>query len=224
MYYGVEPQIASSQTGYKWSFASKTSKADSDALKAARAAVGAATYNRSPSDYMPVAGGSGRVQGPTLPSQSDLTLAREDVDVRLHTDRYLKRKRNKKEEKERVEDMVGPKEVGRDGMLEKKRARREADRSFREKGDDGFEADESTLMGGGDSFRERCVTIADARRPMLIWYRLAKRDAARKRVEEKKFGPREEREAATRERADVIRQKDRATMDMFMQMAKEKFG
>ncbi|THG96331.1 hypothetical protein EW026_g5481 [Hermanssonia centrifuga] len=208
MYYGVEPQIASSQTGYKWSFASKTSKADSDALKAARAAVGAATYNRSPSDYMPVAGGSGRVQGPTLPSQSDLTLAREDVDVRLHTDRDLKRKRNKKEEKERVEDMVGPKEVGRDGMLEKKRARREADRSFREKGDDGFEADESTLMGGGDSFRER----------------LAKRDAARKRVEEKKFGPREEREAATRERADVIRQKDRATMDMFMQMAKEKFG
>ena len=38
-----------------------------------------------------------------------------------------------------------------------KRARREADRSFRDKGDDGFEADESTLLGGGDSFRDQYV-------------------------------------------------------------------
>lgn len=29
---------------------------------------------------------------------------------------------------------------------------------------------------------------------------------------------------AGRERAEELRQKDRATMDMFMQMAKEKFG
>jgi hypothetical protein len=56
--------------------------------------------------------------------------------------------------------MVGPKEVGREGMLEKKRARREGDRAFREKGDDGFvEADEKTLLGGGDSFRERYVVF-----------------------------------------------------------------
>jgi hypothetical protein len=53
--------------------------------------------------------------------------------------------------------MVGPKEVGKEGMLEKKRARREDDRAFREKGDDGFEADESTLLGGGDSFRDQYV-------------------------------------------------------------------
>ena len=53
---------------------------------------------------------------------------------------------------------------------------------------------------------------------------LARRDAARKRFEEKKFGAREEREAAARERVSAIRQKDKATMDMFMQMAKEKFG
>ena len=39
------------------------------------------------------------------------------------------------------------------GMLEKKRARREADRTFREKGDEGLEVDESTLMGGNDSFQ-----------------------------------------------------------------------
>ena len=34
----------------------------------------------------------------------------------------------------------------------------------------------------------------------------------------------ERRDAAARERVDAIRQKDKATMDMFMQMAKEKFG
>ena len=68
-------------------------------------------------------------------------------------DRVYKRKRDKLEAKERVEEMVGPREVGREGMLEKKRARRDADRSFREKGDEGLEVDESTLLGGGDSFR-----------------------------------------------------------------------
>jgi len=104
--------------------------------------------------------------------------------------------------------MVGPKEVGREGMLEKKRVQREGDRAFREKGDEGLELDESTLMGGGDSFKER----------------IARRDAARKRFEDKRNGPREDRMAVARERADAIREKDKATMDMFMQMAKSKFG
>jgi hypothetical protein len=60
-----------------------------------------------------------------LPSASDLTLGREmnaeqQLDIRAH-----KRKREKAEGKERVEDVVGPKEVRREGMLEKKRAKRE---------------------------------------------------------------------------------------------------
>ena len=43
-------------------------------------------------------------------------------------------------------------------------------------------------------------------------------------MEEKRMGAREERDTAARERAEAMRQKDKATMDMFMQMAKEKFG
>ncbi|KAI0347903.1 hypothetical protein BDW22DRAFT_1341155 [Trametopsis cervina] len=206
LYYGVEPQAASSQTGYKWSFASKASRADAEAVRAARAEVGAATYARS--NVGPSASGSGRLQGPTLPSQSDLIMAREDAESSHLSERDRKRKRDKLDAKDKLEEMVGPKEVGREGMLEKKRARREADRSFREKGDDGFEADDSTLMGGGDSFQER----------------IARRDAARKRMDEKKFGAKDDRDATARNRADAIRQKDKATMDMFMQMAKEKFG
>ncbi|EKM61797.1 uncharacterized protein PHACADRAFT_24938 [Phanerochaete carnosa HHB-10118-sp] len=209
LYYGVEAQSASSQTGYKWSFASKTSKADIDALRATREEISAATYKRSLADHASSpAGGSSRIQGPTLPGQADLTLAREDVESLRATERELDRKRKRKVEKERIEDVVGPKEVGREGMLEKKRARREADRAFKEKGDDGFEADESTLMGGGDGFQER----------------IRQRDAARQRKEEQRHGARDEREAATRQRADAIRQKEKETMDMFMQLAKEKFG
>lgn len=49
--------------------------------------------------------------------------------------------------------MVGPKPVGREAQLEKKRVKRENDKEFRERGDDGLEMDESTLLGGGDSFQ-----------------------------------------------------------------------
>ena len=66
------------------------------------------------------------------------------------------RKRGRQEEKDRIEDMHGPKEQGREGMLEKKKARREADRSAKDAKDDAFgDYDESTLMGGGDSFQAR---------------------------------------------------------------------
>jgi len=86
---------------------------------------------------------------------SDLDLARETAAEMHDAERKNDRKRARVEALERVEDTV----VGRDGMLEKKRTRREADRSFRDRGDDGFEADERTLLGGGDSFKEHCVGL-----------------------------------------------------------------
>lgn len=158
LYSGVDAQSASSQTAYRWSFASKTSKADSDAVRAARNEVDSATWNRASGSRASEAGPR-RLQGPTLPSQSDLTLAREAAEEDRRADRDHKRKKDRREAKERVEDMVGPKEVGKEGMLEKKRAKREADRSFREKGEDGLEADESTLMGGGGSFQDAYVSL-----------------------------------------------------------------
>jgi len=91
-------------------------------------------------------------------------------------------------------------------MQENKKARRENDRAFREK-DTEPDIDADTLMGG-DSFQAR----------------LAQRDAARKRFDEKRGGDREAREAATRERTSAIREKEKATMDMFKALAKERFG
>jgi hypothetical protein len=99
-------------------------------------------------------------------------MAREETEDLEREERAYKRKRDKMEAKERVEDMVGPKEVGREGMLEKKRAKREADRNFREKGDEGLEADEGTLMGGGDSFQAQlsCFPFFEALARLFIGF------------------------------------------------------
>ena len=138
-------------TGYKWNFASKTSKADSDAIRAVREEAQSSRLKGTSSSS-----NSKRVLGPTLPSRTDRVLAEEEAEERRAAELQRKRKRERAEDKDRLEDMVGPKEIGKAGMLEKKRAKRENDRAFKEKADDGFlEADDKTLMGGGDSFKER---------------------------------------------------------------------
>jgi hypothetical protein len=172
-YRGIQPGTltATANTSYKWSFASNGNRADNEALRNAREQVGAATYGRSvrDDDYEDDEGpipssssrpsGPSRLQGPTLPSAADLTMAAE-LDKEQEAElRAYKRKREKLEAKERVEDMVGPKPVGREAMLEKKRARRENDKAFREKGDEGLEVDEDTLLGGGDSFQAQLVVM-----------------------------------------------------------------
>ena len=149
---------ATTNTAYKWSFASNKTRADDDALRNAREAVGAATYGQDPIPSVSHGEGSssrpaGRIQGPAMPPGFDLTLAREQAAEHRDEERTYKRKRDKLETRERVEEMVGPKPVGREGMLEKKKLKRENDRDFREKGDEGLEIDEKTLMGGDDSFR-----------------------------------------------------------------------
>ncbi|KAF9550588.1 hypothetical protein CPC08DRAFT_647865 [Agrocybe pediades] len=223
-YDGIDPGSipATTNTSYKWSFASK-SRADEDALRAARAEVGAATYGKSSKSSSshrnrydeddegrssrPSGSGSGSaggrraMQGPAMPSAADLTLARELTREQRDEERAYQRKRDKLEAKERIEEMVGPKPVGREGMLEKKRAQRENDRAFREKGDEGLEVDESTLLGGGDSFKDQ----------------IARRDNFRKRKDE-------ERMNSMRERTSAFREKEKATMDMFQQLAKQRFG
>ncbi|KAL5519346.1 hypothetical protein ACEPAH_1029 [Sanghuangporus vaninii] len=212
-------QPAAAQTGHRWSFTEKSTRSDKAAIDAARRAVEAATSNKDPEDTDTIAnvpttshgsrGGSSRMIGPTLPSASDRILLHEAQEEAQSTERNYERRRAKQEDKNRIEEIVGPKEQGREGMLEKKKMRREADRAARDAKDDTLgEYDDSTLMGGGDSFQAR----------------IAQRDAARRRFEEKRVTGREEKEAAFRERQEAIRSKDRATMEMFKQMARERFG
>lgn len=151
-------QSATSQTGYKWAFASKRTKADNNALQAARAEVGAATYGVGDEPSTTASSGK-RVQGPALPPLGDRILAQEAAEEMAAAEREYQRKREKVEARERLEDMVGPREVGRERMLEKKRERREGDRAFRERGDEGLEVDEGMLLGGGDSFKAQWVQL-----------------------------------------------------------------
>lgn len=207
-------------TGYKWNFASKTSRADSDAIRAVREEVKREGTSSSSSSKP-------RVLGPSLPSHADRVLAEEEADERRGAELQRKRKRERAEDKDRLEDMVGPKEIGKAGMLEKKRVKRENDKAFREKGDDGMEADEKTLMGGGDSFRDRCGfpdTYVDPFPKLITCPRIAQRDANRLKWQEKKATERGDKTTEIQERQKAIREKDRATMDAFAKMARERFG
>lgn len=168
LYAGIDPTAlpAQSQTAYKWSFASSRSKAERQALEATRSEISALTNNNNnnsgASTSTRIQGPSlpGRSIGPTLPSSSDLTLARELQEEAAWEEKSLKRKRDKREAKERDEDANGPREVGRERLMEKKREKREGDKAFREAREDaGLELDEGTLMGGGDSFQDRCVFV-----------------------------------------------------------------
>lgn len=155
LYDGVDP-TAVKQTAYKWKFVDREGgKSDREAMQRVRSVVAEETYGPA------VAGSSsssssGRILGPTLPTAADLQMAREDSQELAASERVAGRKRARAEERDRVEDMVGPREVGREAVLEKKRARREADKSFRDAKDDDADLDADALMTG-DSFQAACV-------------------------------------------------------------------
>ncbi|KAB5592774.1 hypothetical protein CTheo_3758 [Ceratobasidium theobromae] len=207
---------AASQTSYRWSFATN-SKVSAAELKAAREAVSQATYDR---DAPPTADTapkrtqgpplpSGRTHGPALPSASDRTLEREAAAEAAQRDRRAANKRTR----ERLEDEdggIGPKAVGREGMMEKKRARREEDRAMsNRKEDGGLEMSEDVLMGSGssDSFQAA----------------IARRDAAKARWAEKKAAA-NGGSGAPNERLQAMRAREAETMAMFQNMVKERYG
>ncbi|CAE6506203.1 unnamed protein product [Rhizoctonia solani] len=212
---------ASSQTSYRWSFADNGLKVNAADLRAAREAVSQATYDL---DAPPVPSTAskrtqgpslppGRTMGPSLPSASDLTLQQEEAVEAARGERRAANKRAR----ERLEDEdggVGPKAVGREGMMEKKRARREEDRDMRNRKEDGgLEMSEDVLMGAGssDSFKAA----------------IARRDAARARWAEKKATPgggSGSGNGPSNERLEAMKTREAETMAMFRNMAKERFG
>lgn len=147
---------SSATTSYKWSFTSNLQVSSKD-LRLAREGVSEAT-RRS------IASASGDpsnrpVQGPSLPGPSGPSSDRQydqELDAeRLDRERRASRKRAREDENERIEDVIGPKSVGREGALEAKRARRENDRAFREREvEDDFGDD---FLIGSDSFKSRCI-------------------------------------------------------------------
>jgi len=161
------------QTGYKWAFVEREGgKADRDAMKRVRAAVAEDSYGPAPpagssssaprviGPAMPPTAASGRMQGPSWPNASDIQYSREEAAERDARDRQNSRKRARVEERDRIEDAVGPREVGREATLANKRARRDADRSFRDAKDDGGDDLDADALMTGDSFQAACVVFS----------------------------------------------------------------
>ncbi|RXK34880.1 hypothetical protein M231_07869 [Tremella mesenterica] len=140
--------------------------------------------------------------GPSLPSAADRQLALEQEQE--------SRKREKKVGRdklyERVIEVV-PKNGGREGKMEERRATNAANKEMREK-DVVPEIDEGVLLGENDSFAAalRARNIAESRRM------------------DKKAIALAERRAADEERLSERRSKEAATMNMFKAIARERFG
>lgn len=160
-----------------------------------------------------------RRTGPTMPKMDDLALrdelsreerARQGLDYR--DDIRYERRKERKQEKDRLEELVPRADAGsRERMLEKKRETTSTLKEFRnakEAGD--IEVPESDLMGTDDldAFKkqkremERKKTEREIRREEI----------ARARAEERE------------ERLAEIRKKESATMEYLKQIAKERFG
>lgn len=144
-YNGVE--APATQTSYKWSFSgpevSKPSKHSPSPI------------SRSKNTY---SHGSSRVVGPAMPTVTDRQLLREQEEERAAVQLQLAKSRERQEKKDRIEDQIGPKEVGRAGQLEKKRAQRESNKAAADAKDDaGLEINDRDLMGGSDNFHDMSV-------------------------------------------------------------------
>jgi len=198
------------QTSYQWSFAKNKSKIDPNALKSIRDDVQAETNGRAQlSNENDASRARSKVQGPSLPSASDMQYVREVADDLKTRSMQASRRHDRTEQRERVDELVGPKESGREGMLEKKRVARESDKSYRDAKDDGaLEFNDNDLLGGSDSFKAAIL----------------RRDANKRKFEEKKRQEKDSKYVETRERTTQMREKDKATMDMFRAMAKDRFG
>ncbi|KAJ9102419.1 hypothetical protein QFC21_002819 [Naganishia friedmannii] len=218
-------QPSSTQTAYKWSFATNRSKVDKDELARMREDVDRLT-NGSPrgsgasAPARPTVGPSlpsgargrevGREVGPAFPStmfsanHTDRQLALE----RKAEDATRERKYERKAAYERADDMV-PRAGGREGKMEERRAVNEENKKFRERdAASGFEVDENTLMGTGSSFGNA----------------VAQREQMNARRQERRSNADADKRSMMSESMHAMKSKEDATMAMFKQMAQSRFG
>ncbi|KAJ9121621.1 hypothetical protein QFC22_002241 [Naganishia vaughanmartiniae] len=214
-------QPSSSQTAYKWSFATNRSKVNKDELARMREDVDRLTNSSSrgsgtSAPARPTVGPSlppgarGRDVGPAFPStmfsanHTDRQLALENKAENATRDR----KHERKAAYERADDMV-PRAGGREGKLEERRAANEENKKYRERdAASGFEVDENTLMGTGSSFGNA----------------VAQREQMNARRQERRSNADADKRSMMSESMHAMKSKEDATMAMFKQMAQSRFG
>ncbi|KAK8849574.1 hypothetical protein IAR55_004909 [Kwoniella newhampshirensis] len=206
---------AAANTAYKWGFATRGDAVISTSLASIRADVDRMTHSSSKptSGFGPPIGPVGPSLpsssistrlGPTLPTASDRQYALETA----ADQRKNERKQAAKDIYNKADELV-PRQGGKEGKIEEKRATNNENRKYRDKDvTEGLEVEESTLLGDSGGFAAALK---------------ARNEAAARRTG-KKDVMMADRRAADQERLSERRAKESATMDMFKAMAKERFG
>lgn len=135
----------------------------------------------------------------------------EDGLARREDIRYA-RKLDRKDQKEKLDDLVPRAEAGtRERQLEKKKEVNEKMKSFRERSPGAAEVPDTELMGGGDGIDS---------------YKKQKQEFERKKNERelRKEEILRARQAEREERLQEYRQKEDSTMAMLKALAKQRFG
>ncbi|KAK0743196.1 hypothetical protein B0T18DRAFT_414670 [Schizothecium vesticola] len=169
-------------------------------------------------DYGPALPSARGGSGPGIPTLEDLSLRAEqaasDRDAGF-ADLRAARKEDRKEQKERLEDLVPRAEAGtRERMLEKRREVGDKMRAFRERspGGGGDEVADDELVGGADG------GVAEYKRMMeREKVKVSERQLRREAVAREIAAEREERVKAYREREEE-------TMGKLRELARRRFG
>ncbi|KAF3937977.1 hypothetical protein ABW19_dt0205004 [Dactylella cylindrospora] len=153
-------------------------------------------------------GAAPKAQGAKAPTRQDLELQREldeeEADL-LRADLRYERKKERRLEKDRLDELVPRAEAGtRERQLEKKRETAAANRAFADaKAGDVEEVGESALMGGDESFQQR----------------KAAQERKKNERELRKEALLRARKAEREERLQVHREKEEQTMKMLRALA-----
>lgn len=166
--------------------------------------------NKPPSKSGGVYPSSSKTVGPTLPTAQDIQLQREQrsedfaKEAEIH---HLELKRQRKLEKQRLEELVPRAEPGtRERQLEKRKEVSAAHRAFRDKSPD-ITVSDSTIMGGDDV---RAELMREKQREKE---RELRRDEAQRA-----------REAERLLRRSDLEKREESTMDMLKKLAQERWG
>jgi hypothetical protein len=167
-------------------------------------------------DFGPALPSARRKAGVAIPNIQDLQHRRE-LDTEAREDRFAdarhERKQERKQQKERLDELVPRAEAGtRERQLEKKREAAAGNRAFAEAQTAGVaEVDDKDLMGGDegvDNYKAQLKVQATKKNEREI----RKEEILRARAAERE------------ERLAEHRQKEEKTMDMLRALAKQRFG
>lgn len=157
-----------------------------------------------------------RRKGPGIPTLEDLTVQREALAEdreAARADLRAERKADRRQQKERLEELVPRADAGtRERRLEKRKEVNEKMRSFRDRSPGGDEVADEDLVGGADG------GVAEYKRALAVErQKMTERQLRREEISRARAAEREERVSAYREREE-------RAVEKLRELARARFG